>query len=152
MLLELRLVVDAVECAVAVQAVMAERNEGVPAGPPDAVTIGIGLGADLDRGDDILGDGVNVAAGLRGSRSRVALDLIGCLRSGSRQGRGRVHDLGEQSLKNIARPMRAYGLVSFEGSLNRGKRRCDFRHALFLVVLPFVNLGGDPSRNTSSMG
>src|SRR3974390_2633400 len=61
-LLEFPSVVDAVECAVAVQAVMAERNEGVPAGRRMLFRIGINLGDILIEGDDIIGDGVNIAA------------------------------------------------------------------------------------------
>jgi class 3 adenylate cyclase len=65
-LLEFPSVVDAVECAVAVQAVMTERNEGVPEDWRMLLRIGINLGDILIDGDDILGDGVNVAAQLEG--------------------------------------------------------------------------------------
>src|SRR5689334_16707502 len=58
-LLEFPSVVDAVECAMAVQAVMAQRNEGVPADRQMLFRIGINLGDILLEGDDILGDGVN---------------------------------------------------------------------------------------------
>ena len=61
-LLEFPSVVDAVECAVAVQAVMAQRNEGVPADRQMLFRIGVNLGDILIEGDDILGDGVNIAA------------------------------------------------------------------------------------------
>src|SRR6202007_372876 len=63
-LLEFPSVVDAVECAVAVQAAMAQRNEGVPEDRRMLFRIGINLGDILIEGDDILGDGVNVAARL----------------------------------------------------------------------------------------
>src|SRR6476660_9430435 len=63
-LLEFPSVVDAVECAVAVQAVMDQRNEGVPVDRRMLFRIGINLGDILIEGDDILGDGVNVAARL----------------------------------------------------------------------------------------
>src|ERR1700741_1729735 len=63
-LLEFSSVVDAVECAVAVQAVMAERNEAVPVDRRMLFRIGINLGDILIEGDDILGDGVNIAARL----------------------------------------------------------------------------------------
>ena len=66
-LLELPSVVDAVECAVAVQAVMAERNQQVPEDRRMLFRIGINLGDILIEGDDILGDGVNVAARLEGT-------------------------------------------------------------------------------------
>jgi class 3 adenylate cyclase len=65
-LLEFPSVVDAVECAVAVQAVMAERNEGVAADRRMLFRIGINLGDILIEGEDILGDGVNIAARLEG--------------------------------------------------------------------------------------
>src|SRR5947209_6178106 len=65
-LLEFPSVVDAVECAVAVQAVMSQRNEGVPADLQMFFRIGINLGDVLVEGEDILGDGVNIAARLEG--------------------------------------------------------------------------------------
>src|SRR3954454_15145947 len=66
LLLEFASVVDAVECAVAVQAVIAERNLGVPKDARMLFRIGINLGDVLIEGADILGDGVNVAARLEG--------------------------------------------------------------------------------------
>ena len=71
-LLEFPSVVDAVECAVAVQAVMAQRNEGIPQDRRMLFRIGINLGDILIDGNDILGDGVNLAARLEGSLSRGA--------------------------------------------------------------------------------
>jgi class 3 adenylate cyclase len=65
-LLEFPSIVDAVECAVAVQAVMDQRNEGVPEDLRMLFRIGIDLGDILIEGEDILGDGVNVAARLEG--------------------------------------------------------------------------------------
>ena len=65
-LLEFPSVVDAVECAVAVQAVMTQRNEGVHVDRRMLFRIGINLGDILIEGDDILGDGVNIAARLEG--------------------------------------------------------------------------------------
>src|SRR4029450_11640550 len=65
-LLEFPSVVDAVECAIAMQAVMAERNQGVPEDRRMLYRVGINLGDILIEGDDILGDGVNVAARLEG--------------------------------------------------------------------------------------
>jgi class 3 adenylate cyclase len=71
-LLEFPSVVDAVECAVAVQAVMDQRNEGVPQDRRMLLRIGINLGDILIEGDDILGDGVNIAARLEASPNQVA--------------------------------------------------------------------------------
>jgi TolB-like protein/class 3 adenylate cyclase len=110
-LLEFPSVVDAVECAVAVQAEMAERNQGVPEDRRMLLRIGINLGDILIEGDDILGDGVNVAARLEGIAEPGGI----CLSSSAyEQVRGKVPveftDLGEQTLKNIARPVRTYAL------------------------------------------
>src|SRR6201987_2371504 len=110
-LLEFSSVVDAVECAVAVQEVMAERNEGVPADRQMLFRIGINLGDILIEGDDILGDGVNVAARLEGIAEPGGV----CISSSAyEQVKGKVAiefaDLGEQVLKNIARPIRAYAV------------------------------------------
>ena len=118
-LLEFPSVVDAVECAVAVQAVMAERNEGIPQDRRMLYRIGINLGDILIEGDDILGDGVNVAARLEGIAEPGGI----CVSSSAyEQVRGKVAvdftDLGEQTLKNIARPIRAYA-VSLNAKLDR---------------------------------
>jgi class 3 adenylate cyclase len=114
-LLEFPSVVDAVECAVAVQAVMAERNQGVPEDRRMLYRIGINLGDILIEGDDILGDGVNVAARLEGIAEPGGI----CVSSSAyEQVRSKVPvdftDLGEQSLKNIAHPVRAYTVVRDE--------------------------------------
>src|SRR6201998_3991771 len=106
-LLEFSSVVDAVECAVAVQEVMAERNEGVPADRQMLFRIGINLGDILIEGDDILGDGVNVAARLESIAEPGGICISA---SAYDQVRGKVAvefaDLGEQRLKNINRPVR----------------------------------------------
>src|SRR3974390_277874 len=110
-LLEFPSVVDAVECAVAVQAVMAERNEGIPEDRRMLLRIGINLGDILIEGEDILGDGVNVAARLEGIAEPGGVYLS---EDAYRQVRGKVAvdftDLGEQKLKNIALPIRAYAV------------------------------------------
>jgi adenylate cyclase len=108
-LIEFPSVVDAVECAVAVQAVMAERNEDIPHDRRMLFRIGINLGDVLVDGDDILGDGVNVAARLEGMAEPGGI----CISSSAYdQVRGKVAvkfaDLGEQRLKNIARPVHVY--------------------------------------------
>src|SRR5271163_2805735 len=111
-LLEFPSVVDAVECAVAMQTVMAERNDCVPEDRRMLFRIGINLGDILIQGDDILGDGVNIAARLESIAEPGGI----CISSSAYdQVRGKVDvefaDLGEQSLKNIARPVRAYAVV-----------------------------------------
>src|SRR6188472_4552668 len=110
-LLEFPSVVDAVECAIPVQEVMAERNEGTPQDRRMLFRIGINLGDILIEGEDILGDGVNVAARLEGIADPGGI----CISSSAYdQVRGKVAvefvDLGEQTLKNIARPVRTYAV------------------------------------------
>jgi class 3 adenylate cyclase len=111
-LLEFPSVVDAVECAVAVQAVMAERNKDIPEDRRMLYRIGINFGDILIEGDDILGGGVNVAARLEGIAEPGGI----CISSSAYdQVSGKVAveftDVGEQTLKNIARPIRAYAVV-----------------------------------------
>jgi TolB-like protein len=145
-LLEFPSVVDAVDCSVAVQAVMAERNEGVPADRRMLFRIGINLGDILIEGDDILGDGVNVAARLEGIAEPGGI----CISSSAyEQVRGKVlvefTDLGEQNLKNIARPIRAYA-VGLSASAHQTAPLPISAPHLSIVVLPFANIGGDPEQ------
>jgi TolB-like protein/class 3 adenylate cyclase/Flp pilus assembly protein TadD len=149
-LLEFLSVVDAVECAVAMQAVMAERNDGVPEDRRMLFRIGINLGDILIQGDDILGDGVNIAARLEGIAKAGGI----CISSSAyEQVRGKVAveftDLGEQSLKNIARPVRAYAVVP--DGLGPGTQGGAIPSPLSaprlsIVVLPFTNIGSDPEQ------
>jgi TolB-like protein/class 3 adenylate cyclase len=151
LLIEFPSVVDAVECAVAVQTVMAERNEGVPQDRRMLFRIGINLGDILIEGDDILGDGVNVAARLEGIAEPGGI----CISSSAYdQVRGKVvvefADLGEQNLKNIARPVRAY--AAMRNGLGLDKQHGAVPHTpsaprLSIVVLPFANIGGDPEQD-----
>ena len=145
-LLEFPSVVDAVECAVAVQAVMAQRNEGVPQDRRMLFRIGINLGDILIEGDDILGDGVNIAARLEGIAEPGGI----CISSSAYdQVRGKVAveftDLGEQTLKNIARPIRAYA-VGPSANAHQTAPLPSSAPRLSIVVLPFANIGGDPEQ------
>jgi TolB-like protein/class 3 adenylate cyclase len=152
LLVEFPSVVDAVECAVAVQTVMAERNGDVLQDRRMLFRIGINLGDILIEGDDILGDGVNVAARLEGIAESGGI----CISSSAyEQVRGKVDveftDLGEQSLKNIVRPVRAYAVVRdrFRPGVGDGAAAPNPPLAphLSMVVLPFVNIGGDPEQD-----
>src|SRR5215831_18897602 len=110
-LIEFGSVVGAVECALALQRLAAERNAGVASERRMEWRIGVHLGDVLIEGDDILGDGVNIAARLEGTAEPGGI----CISDDAfRQVRGKVDaesaDIGEQSLKNIARPLRVYRL------------------------------------------
>ena len=150
-LIEFPSVVDAVECAVAVQAVMAERNEHIPIDRRMLFRIGINLGDILIEGDDILGDGVNIAARLEGIAEPGGI----CISSSTYDHvRGKVAvefaDLGEQNLKNIARPVRAYAVVpgrTSPGTQGGVTASPTSAPRLSIVVLPFANIGSDPEQD-----
>jgi len=108
---------------------------------------GINLGDILIDGDDILGDGVNVAARLEGIAEPGGI----CVSSSAyEQVRGKVPveftDLGEQTLKNITRPVRVYAIGSSARYTDQTVQPSSFAPHLSLVVLPFANLGGDPEQ------
>jgi len=109
---EFRGVVEAVRAAIDVQNGLAERNAGLPAETRIEVRVGIHLGDVVEEVDgDLMGDGVNVAARLQAICEPGGI----CLSEDAyRQVRDKLHepfaDLGEQTLKNIARPVRAYAL------------------------------------------
>ncbi len=110
-LLEFPSVVAAVECAVLMQKMMAERNAALPEAKRLVYRMGANLGDVLIEGDDIIGDGVNVAARLEGICEPGGVCVSG---SAYEHVQGRVAadfaDLGEQRLKNIAKSVRAYAL------------------------------------------
>ncbi|HEY1454295.1 MAG TPA: adenylate/guanylate cyclase domain-containing protein [Roseiarcus sp.] len=110
-LLEFPSVVAAVECAIRMQQQMAELNAGVPEAKRILYRIGVNLGDVLIDGEDILGDGVNISARLEGICEPGGICISG---SAYDHVRGRIDaefaDLGEQTLKNIALPVRAYAL------------------------------------------
>ena len=144
--------VDAVEYAVAVQAVMDQRNEGIPQDRRMLYRIGINLGDILIEGDDILGDGVNIAARLEGIAEPGRI----CISSSAYdQVSGKVAvefaDLGEHNLKNIARPVRAYVVVQdgLRSQTPAGVAMPGPNSApqASIVVLPFVNLNGNRTSN-----
>jgi adenylate cyclase len=156
-LLEFPSVVDAVECAVAVQAVMAERNQGVPGDRRMLFRIGINLGDILIEGDDILGDGVNIAARLEGIAEPGGI----CISSTAHDHvRGKVQvefaDVGEQKLKNIDRPVRVYAAKP-SGHLGTVASQTASAHPEVpkplplpdkpsIAVLPFQNMSDDPGQ------
>jgi len=147
LLLEFPSVVAAVECAVAVQAAMAERNAGVVPDRRMLFRVGINLGDVMIDGDDILGDGVNVAARLEGIAEPGGICLSG---SAYEQVRGKVAvefaDLGEKNLKNIARAVRVYAVAPGRPRAEPSATLPALADKPSIAVVPFQNMSGDPEQ------
>ena len=113
LLAEFPSVVDAVQCAARVQAAMGEHTAGAQDGQRIVFRVGINLGDVIVDGDDLYGDGVNVAARLEGICEAGGVFVSG---SAYEQVAGKCkldfEDLGEKSVKNIARPVRVYRVLA----------------------------------------
>ena len=111
LLAEFPSVVDAVRCAAEVQRGMLDREPDLPDERRVRFRIGINLGDVIADGDDIFGDGVNVAARLEALAAAGGICVSGIVHDQIRDRLPyRFADLGEQSVKNIARPVRVYAL------------------------------------------
>jgi adenylate cyclase len=164
LLVEFASVVDAVRCAVEVQQAMPERNTGVAVENRIELRIGINLGDVIVEGDDLYGDGVNIAA-----RIETLADAGGVFVSNTVYDHVRdrlpfvFEDLGEQQVKNITRPVRVYRVRpegtfpnppphAGEGIAHGAQVAVTEPPALALpdkpsiAVLPFANLSGDPEQ------
>jgi adenylate cyclase len=152
LLLEFPSVVAAVECAIAIQKLMVERNAATPAAKRIVYRIGVNLGDVLIEGDDILGDGVNIAARLEGLCEPGGVLISGAAHEHIR-GRIEAHfvDLGERALKNIERPIRVYSLQVGDRTQARRvtkekppepKRRSVLLPLIAGVVAPVLVAGG----------
>jgi TolB-like protein len=142
-LCEFASVVDAVACAVAIQKGMAELEQDVPGTERIRLRIGVNLGDLVIEDNDIHGTGVDVAARLEGLAEPGGICVSGKVLE---EVRGRLpfafHDIGEQRLKNIHRPVRAYHLAAESGGENQywpGPRS----ERSSIAVLPFDNLARD---------
>src|SRR5215472_14549710 len=151
LLAEFSSVVDAVRCAVEVQREMALRNTAVPQARRIKYRLGINLGDVIIDEHDIYGDGVNVAARLEALAEPGRICISRVVRD---QVRDKVdfgfEDLGEQQVKNIARPVRVYRVrdrafpIAQPSSLSTGPLPLPDKPSL--AVLPFQNMTGDPEQ------
>jgi len=146
MLVEFASVVDAVRCAVEVQQGMAARNADIPSERQIEFRIGINLGDIIIEDGDIFGDGVNVAARLEALAEpggicvgRVVHDQV-CDRLDVA-----FDDLGEQQVKNIARPVHVYR-VRITAPAAEPRPVLALPDKPSLAVLPFQNMSGDPEQ------
>ena len=155
LLVEFASVVDAVRCAVEVQRDMAQRNGPVPIDRRIEFRIGINLGDIINDGDDIFGDGVNIAARLEALAEPGGICVSRVVRD---QVRDKLpigfEDRGEQRVKNIARPVRIYrvlldaGAKAVASSSPEPATRAQppFPDRPSIAVLPFQNMSGDPEQ------
>jgi TolB-like protein len=147
-LIEFASVVDAVRCAIAVQHSMGVSNRDVPIERRIEFRVGINIGDIVVEGDDILGDGVNIAARLEGIAEPGGICLSGPAYD---QVRDKLdcgfEDLGEQQLKNIARPVRVFR-IRFGGAPATAPERAALAlpDKPSIAVLPFQNMSGDPEQ------
>ena len=142
-LVEFPSVVNAVQCAVEMQKGMLAANEGLPTSKQVVLRIGVNLGDVIVEGSDLYGDGVNLAARLEGLAEPGGI----CLSDAAHQhvtGKLPVafRDMGEQSVKNIAKPVRVYS-IDGEGGAAPPSDSAHGRDKPAIVVLPFANMSGD---------
>lgn len=149
-LIEFASAVDALQNALDVQQTMAQRNASVPDDRRFEIRIGINVGDVIVEGDDLCGDGVNVAARIEAlanpGETCISDAVYAQVRHKADLG---YEDLGEQSLKNIADPVHVYRIaptVEEEPGAAIPKSDALFRRP-GVAVLPFENLSGDPEQD-----
>jgi adenylate cyclase len=150
MLVEFQSVADAVLCAVEVQRRMARRNTDVSPARWIQFRIGINLGDVIAEDNDIFGDGVNVAARLETLADPGGICVSGAVRDqvGNRLDDVAFEDLGDQTVKNIARPIRVFR-VRLDPSPKTppdAAAATTISKMPSIAVLPLVNMSGDPEQ------
>src|SRR5271166_5328644 len=144
LLVEFASIVDAMRCAIAWQGRMAEQDQ--PAPGRIEWRIGVNLGDVIIEGDDIFGDGVNIAARLEAIAAPCGICVS---RTVITQTRGKlefpVEDLGEQNLKNIAQPIHVFRVLAGSKPMP-GPAALPLPDKPSIAVLPFQNMSGDPEQ------
>jgi adenylate cyclase len=149
MLVEFASVVDAVQCAVEVNCAMAIRNADITQDKRIEFRLGINVGDIIIEGDDIFGDGVNVAARLENLAEPGGLCISRKVRDEVRDKLDLTfQDIGEQLVKNIARPVRVFRVTapSRDQATAPAKPTLALPDMPSIAVMPFQNLSGDPEQ------
>jgi TolB-like protein/class 3 adenylate cyclase/tetratricopeptide (TPR) repeat protein len=152
LLVEFPSIVNAVACAVDIQRSTADRNLNISEDKAIRLRIGVNVGDVIAEEDDIFGDGVNLAARVEGLAPPGGIAVTEAVRIhlGNRLDL-KFEDLGEQTLKNIDRPVRIY-LITVTTSDAVQPLRSVGSHKPSVAVLPFTNMSGDPNQQYFSDG
>ena len=139
--------VDAVQCAIEIQEKLASGNAGPPEDRHLQFRIGIHVGDVVVRGADLLGDGVNIAARLESLAEPGGICVSEAAHAHVRKVLPLAYtDLGEQHLKNMDEPVRAYAISATVASASK-RQPLPLPNKPSIAVLPFTNMSGDPEQD-----